>query len=343
MRIAQLAPLYESVPPAGYGGTERVVSYLTEALIELGHDVTLFASADSRTSARLVACADQALRLDPSRPDELAAHLIEIERAFQAQGDFDVIHSHLDHLPFSISRRSAVPCVTTLHGRLDLPHLLRVYEEFREPAVVSISDSQRRPLPRLNWAGTVLHGLPQDLYRYSPRPDGYLAFVGRISPEKRVDRAIEIAIHARRPLRIAAKIDRADAGYFEGVRPLLDHPLVEFVGELDDAAKNDFLGGASALLFPIDWPEPFGLTMIEAFACGTPVVAWHHGSVLEVVEHGRTGFICDSVSGAVEAVRSIEEISRRDCRSSFERRFTARRMALEYLGIYARLASGTAS
>jgi glycosyltransferase involved in cell wall biosynthesis len=338
MRIAQLAPLYESVPPAGYGGTERVVSYLTEELVRLGHDVTLFASGDSRTRARLVPCAPRALRLDPAKPDEISAHLIQIERAFQMAKSFDVIHAHLDHLPYSVARRTAVPFVTTLHGRLDLPHLPAVYREFREQPVVSISASQRKPLPWLRWVGTVHHGLPPDLYHLNSEPDDYLAFVGRISPEKRVDRAVEIAVRTGRRLRVAAKIDDADAEYFQSVRPTLQHPLVEYVGELDDHDKDEFLGNAAALLFPIDWPEPFGLIMIEALACGTPVVAWQHGSVTEVIEHGKTGFLCEDVGDAVQAVREIGQISRAQCRSVFEARFTSERMAEDYLAIYRSLA-----
>jgi glycosyltransferase involved in cell wall biosynthesis len=337
VKIAQLAPLYESVPPRGYGGTERVCSYLTEELLRQGHEVVLFASADSETGAELVPCAPHALRLDPRRPDDLAAHLVEIERAYSRAAEFDVIHSHLDHLPYSLARRAPTPTVTTLHGRLDLPHLADVYAEFGERPVVSISDSQRRPLPDLNWAGTVHHGLPRDLYRFSAQPSAALAFVGRISPEKRVDRAIEIAIRTERPIRIAAKVDPADRAYYETVRHLLAHPLVEFVGELDDAGKNELLGDSAALLFPIDWPEPFGLIMIEALACGTPVVAWQHGSVGEVLQHGQTGWLCDDVASAARAIRDVDRIDRRACRAVFEERFTAERMAQEYVRIYRRL------
>jgi glycosyltransferase involved in cell wall biosynthesis len=334
MRIAQLAPLYESVPPSGYGGTERVCSYLTEELVRQGHDVVLFGSADSVTRAELVSCAPRALRLDPQRPDGLTAHLLEIERAYSCADDFDVIHSHLDHLPYSLARRTATPTVTTLHGRLDLPHLVPIYEEFREMPVVSISRAQRRPLPWLRWAGTVHHGLPRDLYRFRPRAGDTLAFVGRISPEKRVDRAIEIAILTGRTIRIAAKVDPADRAYFETVRSLFEHPLVEYVGELDDRGKDELLGDAAALLFPIDWPEPFGLIMIEALACGTPVVAWPHGSVTEVIRSGATGWLCEDVADAVRAVRDIDRIDRARCRAAFERHFTAERMAQEYLRVY---------
>jgi glycosyltransferase involved in cell wall biosynthesis len=338
MRIAQLAPLYESVPPRGYGGTERVVAYLTEELVRAGHEVTLFATADSHTEAVLVPCAPRALRLDPSGPDDLSAHLLEIEAAYGAAGGFDIIHAHLDHLPYPVARRTAVPTLTTLHGRLDLPHLAAVYAEFREQHVVSISASQRRPLPWLRWLGTVHHGLPRDLYRFRPKSDDYLAFVGRLSIEKRVDRAIEIAVRTGRRLRIAAKVDPSDVHYFdETVRPLLAHPLVEFVGELDDAGKDAFLGEAAALLFPIDWPEPFGLVMIEALACGAPVIAWRHGSVEEVIDHGKTGFVCTDVADAVQAVRELDRIDRARCRAEFEERFTADRMARDYVALYAQL------
>lgn len=341
MRIAQLAPLYESVPPRGYGGTERVVSYLTEELVRAGHDVTLFASGDSKTTARHVPCAPRALRLDPNRPDELAPHLLAIEAAYAREGDFDLVHSHLDHLPYLVARRSATPTLTTLHGRLDLPHLGPIYREFGEQAVVSISDSQRRPLPWVRWAGTVHHGLPEDLYRFHPEAGDYLAFVGRLSVEKRVDRAVEIAIRTGRPLRIAAKIDPADEAYFrEVVRPLLAHPLVEYVGEIDDSEKNAFLGGAAALLFPIDWPEPFGLVMIEALACGTPVIAWCHGSVAEVIGHGDTGWLCEDIADGVRAVDSLDRIRRARCRAVFEERFTAARMAHDYVEIYEALVEG---
>lgn len=335
LRIAQLAPLYESVPPRGYGGTERIVSYLTEELAGRGHDVTLFASGDSQTRAKLVPCAPRALRLDPSRPDELVPHLLMIERAYRSAITFDVIHAHLDHLPYSVARRSRIPSLTTLHGRLDLPHLPPIYREFEEQRVVSISDSQRRPLPWLRWAGTVYHGLPRHLYEFHETADDYLAFVGRISPEKRVDRAIEIAVRTGRTLRIAAKIDKADRDYYrERIRPLMRHSLVDYVGELDDRDKNEFLGHAAALLFPIDWPEPFGLIMIEALACGTPIVAWNLASVPEIVSHGETGFICGNISDAVQAVRGIDRIDRHACRKAFEERFTAARMAEEYLAIY---------
>jgi glycosyltransferase involved in cell wall biosynthesis len=343
LQIAQLAPLFESVPPQGYGGTERVVAYLTDALQALGHDVTLFASGDSETRAELCACAPRALRLDPQSGDPVAMHLLLLERAFERARDFDVIHAHLDYLAFPVARRCEVPVVTTLHGRLDLPWLPRVFGEYAEQRLVSISDPQRLPVPGANWVGTVHHGLPRDLYHFHAGPGRYLAFVGRISVEKRVDRAIEIAVRAEVPLRIAAKIDPSDEAYFRAsVEPLLDHPLVEFVGELDDAHKDEFIGNAAALLFPIDWPEPFGLAMIEALACGTPVIAWPHGSVPEVLEDGVSGRIVQDIDSAVSAVREIERIDRRTCRERFEARFTAERMASQYLQIYERARAGAA-
>ena len=341
MRIAQLAPLFERVPPRRYGGTERVVSYLTEELVALGHEVTLFASGDSDTSARLTPCAPQALRLGARALDPTAMHLLQAEEALRHAPEFDLIHNHLDHLFYPFARRCEVPVLTTLHGRLDLEWLERVYAEYGEQPVVSISDAQREPLPHLTWAGTVHHGLPQNLYAYHPRGGDYLAFVGRISPEKRVDRAVEIALRSGRRLRIAAKIDPVDAAYFRDcIRPLFEHRDVEYVGELGDRDKDAFLGGAAALIFPVDWPEPFGLAMIEALACGTPVIAWRHGSVPEVVDHGVTGFLCDDVASAVRAVAALDRIERRACRRAFETRFTSERMARDYLALYARVASG---
>ena len=338
MRIAQIAPLYESVPPHGYGGTERVVSYLTEELVAQGHEVTLFASGDSQTTARLVPPVPEALRLSATQTDPLIPHLVMLERVFKRADDFDVIHAHVDALCLPFARRAPVTVVSTLHGRLDLEELVPLYDEYSDQWLVSISDSQRAPLPEARWIGTVHHGLPRDLYRFHPDPASYLAFIGRVSPEKRVDRAIEIAIRSHRKLRIAAKVDRADAEYFEErIKPMLNHPLVEWVGEVDDAAKDDFIGNAAALLFPIDWPEPFGLTMIEALACGTPVIAWQHGSVAEVLEDGVTGFLCDDVGAAVRAVGRLDRLSRRTCREEFERRFTAERMASDYVAIYEEL------
>jgi glycosyltransferase involved in cell wall biosynthesis len=344
MRIAQLAPLFERVPPSGYGGTERVVSYLTEELVAMGHEVTLFASADSETSAELVPCAPEALRLAGRPLDPTAMHVLLAERVLRQAGDFDLIHNHLDYLWYPFGRRCGQPVLSTLHGRIDLEWLECVYREYHEQAVVSISDAQREPMPWLRWAGTVHHGLPESLYTFDPEGGGYLAFVGRISPEKRLDRAIEIAVRSGWPLRIAAKVDPTDAAYFRDcVRPLLDHPLVEYVGELGDREKNRLVGGAAALLFPIDWPEPFGLAMIEALACGTPVIAWRHGSIPEVLDHGVTGFLCDDVGAAVRAVHALDKIDRAACRRAFETRFSSRRMARDYLDLYAAAVEGGAA
>jgi glycosyltransferase involved in cell wall biosynthesis len=338
MRIAQVAPLIESVPPKGYGGTERVVSYLTESLVDLGHDVTLFAAGDSRTRAKLVPSIPRSVRLDPARPDWLMWQTMMIDRVFARAAEFDVIHFHVDYVHYLLSKHSRTPCVTTLHGRLDLPDLVPLHRHFHEQALVSISHSQRKPLADSRWIATVYHGLPESLYRFQPTPDDYFAFVGRISPEKRVDRAIEIARATGTRLRVAAKVDPIDEAYFESqVRPLLKHPLVDFVGEIDEVDKQAFLGNARALLFPIDWPEPFGLVLIEALACGTPVVAYRCGSVPEVIEHGITGFIVDDQQEAVQAARHVDRISRLACRNAFERRFTARRMAQHYLAVYAAL------
>jgi glycosyltransferase involved in cell wall biosynthesis len=335
MRIAQVSPLYESVPPRYYGGTERVVSYLTEELVRQGHEVTLFASGDSVTSARLVAACRQSLRLDGRCVDQLAHHILMLERVCQRADEFDLIHFHVDYLHFPLSRSSVVPQVTTLHGRLDIPDLVPLYEEFSDMPVVSISAAQREPLCWANWQATVHHGLPRELYRYEPDPGSYLAFLGRITPEKRVDRAIAIAQRVQMPLKIAAKVDRVDHEYFETiVKPLLSDPLVEFVGEVGTHEKQEFLGKAYALLFPIDWPEPFGLVMIEAMACGTPVIAYRHGSVPEVMEQGITGVIVDGLEDAVAAVRRIPELSRQRCREVFEQRFTSCRMASDYLQVY---------
>jgi len=340
LRIAQVAPLCESVPPKLYGGTERVVHYLTEELMELGHDVTLFAAGDSRTRARLVPACERSLRLNPSRMDPVAYHLIMLDQLAARRNDFDVVHFHVDYLHFPLSRVLGWPQLTTLHGRLDLDHLGPVFEQFGDMPVVSISRAQRRPLLTANWLATVHHGLPEDLLRFSPRTDGYFAFLGRISPEKRVDRAIDIAVALGVPLKIAAKIDHADRAYYEReVAHLLDHPLVEYVGEIGESEKAELLGRARALLFPIDWPEPFGLVMIEAMACGTPVIAFRHGSVPEVIDHGTTGFIVDDVAQAIAAASRIDELDRRQVREVFERRFTARRMAEEYVGIYRTLAA----
>jgi len=337
MRIAQVAPLYESVPPRHYGGTERVVSYLTDALVDLGHDVTLFASGDSVTRARLAAVVPQRLWGSAACVDTVAHHVLLLERVMAAAWRFDIIHFHVDYLHFPLSRRMLTPQVTTLHGRLDLPDLVGLFREFRDMPVVSISDAQRTPLPGANWVGTVHHGLPPQLYSRTEGRGNYLAFVGRISPEKRVDRAIAIARRAGVPLKIAAKVDPVDRLYFEReIQPLLDGPLVEYVGELDDRGKQGLLCGARALLFPIGWPEPFGLVVIEALACGTPVIAWPCGSVPELIDDGVTGYIVDDVEEAARAVAALDRLSRTRCRQVFESRFTASRMARDYVRVYER-------
>lgn len=339
MRIAQVSPLYESVPPKYYGGTERVVSYLTEELVAQGHDVTLFASGDSVTRARLVACARQSLRLDRSCVDQLAHHIVMLEQVASRAADFDVIHYHVDYLHFPLSRRLRTPQLTTLHGRLDLPDLLPLYEEFPEMPVVSISDSQREPLCMANWVRTIHHGLPKDLYTFREQPGRYLAFLGRISPEKRVDRAIRIAERLGIPLKIAAKVDKVDRAYFtEVIEPLLDLPDIEYIGEVGEVEKDELLGNAYALLFPIDWPEPFGLVMIEAMACGTPVIAYRRGSVPEIMEEGVTGFMVETLDDAVKATGKVAAIDRRRCREVFERRFAVERMARQYVEAYQQIA-----
>ena len=338
MRIAQVAPLYESVPPRLYGGTERVVSYLTEELVKLGHDITLYASGDSQTSARLRSVCQRALRLEGGKLlSPLAHHLNLIETVIQESDKFDIVHFHLDYLPFSQVRGLSIPAVTTLHGRLDIPDLYPLFREFDDMKLVSISDAQRAPMPWAGWVATVHHGIPEDLHEPNFDAGEYLAFLGRISPEKRVDRAIEIAREARMPLRVAAKIDDADRNYFESeISDILANSDVEFVGEIGETKKTGFLGNAAALLFPIDWPEPFGLVMIEAMACGTPVIAFRGGSVEEIVDEGVTGFIVDSVEQAVEAVQRIPDLDRRECHKRFLERFTARRMCEEYLAVYER-------
>jgi len=335
LRIAQVAPLYESVPPQLYGGTERVVSYLTEELVRLGHKVTLYASGDSATAAELVAVHPRALRLDPAAGSPAVAHMLEVEQLMRRSGDFDVIHLHGELLHFQAMRRGATPAITTLHGRLDVPDLYPLFEEFREARYVSISGAQRAPLPWLDWAATVHHGLPHDLYRPVPDRGGYLAFLGRISPEKRVDRAIAIARRAGIDIKIAAKVDPADRCYFEDrIESMLHDPGIEYIGEIGEKEKQEFLGNALALLFPIDWPEPFGLVMIEAMACGTPVIAYRNGSVPEVIDPGVSGFVVSSIDEAVAAVERAAALDRRRCRRRFEERFTAERMANDYLAIY---------
>ena len=338
MRIAQVAPLYESVPPKYYGGTERVASYLTEELVRQGHDVTLFASGDSVTKAHLVSCTPQSLRLDSGCVDQLAHHFVMLENVFREAARFDIIHFHIDYLHFALTRREGRPAVTTLHGRLDYPDLVALHREYSSMPVISISDSQREPLPWLNWQGTVYHGLPKDLYRFHAEEGKYLAFMGRISPEKRVDRAIEIAKRLGMKLKIAAKIDRVDREYFEeSIKPLFEESFVEYIGEIGESEKDEFLGNAYALLFPIDWREPFGLVMIEAMACGTPIIAFRRGSVSEVMKDGVTGFIVEDVDGAVKAVEQLPNVSRQACRRYFDENFTATRMALGYLTVYRQL------
>ncbi len=339
MRIAQIAPLYEAVPPKFYGGTERVVSYLTEELVALGHEVTLFASGDSETAANLEAAWPRALRLDPAIRDPIAPHALLMERVMRRAGEFDVLHFHNEYLPFSLFSRQPTPWLNTLHGRLDMIEYQGIFDVFSQVPLVSISDSQRRPLPQANFVGTVLHGLPENLLTPRPATPGYLAFLGRISPEKRPDRAIRIARAAGIPLKIAAKVDNADREYFETViKPMLDGPGVELIGEINEAQKPDFLSGAIALLMPIDWPEPFGLVMIEAMACGTPVIAVNRGSVPEVIDDGISGFIVEDETGAIGAVERLGELDRKRVRAQFERRFTAKRMALDYLALYRAIA-----
>ena len=334
MRIAQVAPLYEAVPPLLYGGTERVVAHLTEELIDLGHDVTLFASGDSHTRAPLVSPCRQALRLDHACGNGHIYHVLQLERVMARWSDFDLIHFHTDTLHYPLVRRCPVATLTTLHGRQDLADLQDLYREFSDIPLASISNAQREPLPGVNWRGTVYHGLPLDSYRFEAGQGGYLAFLGRISPEKRCDRAVEIAPRVGLPLKIAAKIDDADRDYFASVQQMFDHALVEFVGEIGEADKGEFLGHARALLFPIDWPEPFGLVMIEAMACGTPVLAFRQGSVPEVIDDGVTGVLVDSVDAAVAAMDRVLTLDRAACRRRFEERFSARRMAEDYVTLY---------
>ena len=336
LRIAQVAPLHESVPPQLYGGTERVVAYLTNALVALGHDVTLFASGDSVTDAKLVATVPHGLRL-AGCADTLSPHLFMLEQVYRRAHEFDVVHFHLDQLHFPTTYREGVRHVTTLHGRLDLPEIWPLYRLFEEMPVVSISDAQRAPMPWAAWQGTVYHGLPARR-GLVPSAGEYLAFLGRICPEKGIDRAIEIARRAGMPLRVAAKIDTADRAYYERViAPLMAQPHVEFVGEIGEAEKQAFLAGARALLFPVDWPEPFGMVLIEAMACGTPIIAFPRGSVPELVEDGVSGFLCRDVDEAVDAVHRVADLSRQACRAVFDRRFTAERMACDYIVIYRRL------
>ena len=340
MKIAQIAPLAESVPPKLYGGTERVVSYLTEELVRLGHDVTLFASGDSETGGTLVAGAPRALRLDPAIRDPLAPLTLMLEQVRRRAHEFDILHFHVEHLHFPLFRPLARKTVTTVHGRLDLAEVAPLYREFSDMPLVSISASQRAPLPFANWVGTVHHGLAEEVCPFNPAfnqsaRSGYFAFLGRVSPEKGLDRAIEIARRAGVRLKIAAKVDRDDEDYFRAnIVPLLAAPGIEFIGEVKEGQKPAFLGNATALIFPIEWPEPFGLAMIEAMSCGTPVIAWPHGSVCEVIEDGRTGFIVDSIDAAVGALERAPRLNRLAVRTRFEERFSATRMAQDYLSVY---------
>ena len=336
MKIAQVAPLVESVPPRLYGGTERIVSYLTEELVRLGHEVTLFASGDSISRANLVSCATVALRLDPNVRDPIPYHMLMLDRVRRYADQFDILHFHIDQFHFPLFHPIAHRTVTTLHGRQDLPDLKPLYVGFADMPLVSISEAQRQPIAKANFVATIHHGIPKDLYAatYHPR-GGYVAFIGRISPEKRLDRAIRLAQALGIPLKIAAKVDQVDDAYFrEKIAPLLDQPRIEFVGEINDRAKTEFLGQARALLFPIDWPEPFGLSMIEAMACGTPVLAFRHGSVPEVVDQGITGFIVDSMEEAIRTLPRVLALNRQTVRRQFEKRFSATRMAKDYVTLY---------
>ena len=339
MRIAQIAPLHEAVPPKLYGGTERVVSFLTEELVAQGHHVTLFASGDSVTSAKLESVWPRALRLDPAIRDPIAPHMMMMESVRRQADEFDVLHFHMDYWPFSLFGRQRTPFVTTMHGRLDLAEWRPLFDTFPNVPLVSISDAQRRPLPQANYVSTVHHGLPDDLLTPQPGPKDYLAFLGRIAPEKGPDRAIRIARACGIPLKMAAKVDRTDQVYFDTViRPMLADGGVELIGEINDAQKPEFLSGAMALLMPIDWPEPFGLVMIESMACGTPVIAFNRGSVPEIVEDGVSGFIVEDETGAMAAVNRLSRLSRATVRQRFDARFTARRMAEDYVNIYRSLA-----
>jgi glycosyltransferase involved in cell wall biosynthesis len=340
MRIAQISPLFEAVPPKLYGGTERVVYSLTEELVAMGHDVTLFASGDSVTSATLAPMREQALRLDPTVKDWVATYYRMVEMIYRRKDEFDVLHFHIDYFPLSLFSRQKVPFLTTIHGRLDLPEFVETYGTYRAAPFVSISDAQRAPIPDLNWVRTVYHGMPAGLLTPQPVRQEYGAFLGRISPEKGVERAIRIAGKAGLKLKIAAKVDNADKEYYDSqIKPLIQgNPDVEFIGEINDAQKPEFLSGAHALIFPINWPEPFGLVMIEAMACGTPVIAFNCGSVPEVMDHGVTGFVVRDIDEAVAAVGKVHTLDRAHVRATFDRRFTARRMAEDYVDVYEELA-----
>jgi glycosyltransferase involved in cell wall biosynthesis len=342
MRVAQIAPLTEAVPPKLYGGTERVIHWLTEELVALGHDVTLFASGDSNTSAKLEPGWPRALRFDSAIRDANALHMAMLEQVRRRANDFDFLHFHLDYYPFSLFSRQSTPFVTTLHGRLDLPELQPIFHTFSSVPVISISNAQRRPLSQARWVRTIYHGLPEQLLQPTSASQSYLAFLGRIAPEKAVDRAIRIAQQCGIPLKIAAKVDRVDREYFEQrIRPLIVPPHVEYIGEINDDEKSEFLSGAYALLATIDWPEPFGLVMIEAMACGTPVIAFNRGSVPEVVDVGVTGFVVEDELGAIGAVERLSELNRDHVRRRFEERFTSRRMAQEYLAVYRTVSEST--
>jgi len=335
MRIAQVAPLYESVPPKLYGGTERVVSYLTEELLAQGHEVTLFASGDSQTTARLIPACPRALRLNPNCVDQLAHHYVMLEEVLAHADEFDIVHFHVDYLHFPLSRIANLPQVTTLHGRLDLPDLIPLYRKYDDMPVISISNSQRRSLGFANWVGNVYHGLPKGRLTPGDGAGEYLAFLGRISPEKRADRAIQIACETGMPLKIGAKVDRVDREYYEcKIKPLLAKPNIEYIGEITEDQKPEFLGNAYALLFPIDWPEPFGLVMIEAMACGTPTIAFNLGSVPELLVQGKSGFIVNDMTEAVRAIPRVASLNRAACRAEFQARFTASRMARDYVKLY---------
>lgn len=338
MKIAQIAPLYESVPPKLYGGTERMVHYLTEELINQRNHVTLFASGDSISKGRIISNVEKGLRLNSDCVDSLAPHIVQIQEVIERVNEFDILHFHTDYIHFPFSSHLSIPCLTTLHGRLDIPDLKSIYKKFPFQKLVSISDNQRQPLPEGNYIGTVYHGLPKDLHYAGKGEGGYLAFLGRISPEKGIDSAIKIAIAAGSEIKIAAKVDKVDEQYFEKcIKPLLDHPLVEFIGEINEVEKTEFLGKARATLFPINWPEPFGLVMIESMACGTPVIAFKNGSVPEVIDEGLTGFIVETVEEAVKAVSKIGQLTRREVRKVFDEKFTAFRMAKDYSRIYSSL------
>jgi len=338
MKIVQIAPLYEAVPPKLYGGTERVVHYLTEELVHLDHNVTLFASGDSKTSARLRPTVPEALRLKKCE-DSLAPHILQIEEVLDRANEFDLIHFHTDYLNFPFTKNLGVPHVTTLHGKLSIAELQPLYDKFRHQPVISISNSQRKPLPQANWVGNVHHGLPCNLFKPGKGNRNYLAFLGRVSPEKGLENAIAIATAAGLPLKVAAKIDKADVEYYEeNIRELFEHPLVEYIGEINEKQKEKFLGNAMALLFPINWEEPFGMVLIEAMACGTPVIAFRRGSVPEIIEDGKNGFIVSTKKQAIKAVDQLHRIDRKKVRQLFEEKFSSIRMANDYLKIYKKLA-----